>query len=268
MVGSHPSTLEEQRRALLQVRLRRKQEEILTQQRGAPVQREGPSRHSQATVSPLVPLRPEGTRPPLFLVHAVGGSVAPYVGLATLLGDDQPVYALEHPGLHGGEIEARALPDIAAAYLAVVREVQPDGPLRLGGWSAGGAVALEMTRQDGDVALVLVLDTRIPDAPSEPDDDQLRVWFAADIAGMGAELDETERSSDSRCSPQTCVPSWRTVRRAWTRRWYCFAQRTQNTATLTEDGLFPMRSMWCLATTTPCSDPHISRHWRKRCATG
>jgi thioesterase domain-containing protein len=184
MAGSHPSTVEEKRRALLRLRLRRKREEILAQQGGAPETGEGQP--------PLVPLRSAGTRPPLFLVHAAGGSVAPYAGLAGLLGDDQPVYALEHPGLHADAVEEQGLPGLAAAYLAAVREVQPDGPLHLGGWSVGGAVALEMARQDGDAALVLVLDTSIPDAPSNPDDDELRAWFAADIAGMGAELSEAE----------------------------------------------------------------------------
>lgn len=185
MSGSRPSTVEEKRRAVLRLKLRRMREELVTR-------REERSQDAQATVSPLVPLRPVGTRPPLFLVHAVGGSVAPYVGLAGLLGDDQPVYALEDPGLQGGAVEARGLPAIAAAYLAAVREVQPDGPLHLGGWSGGGAIALEMARQDGDVAVVLVIDTAFPAEPIYPDDGQLRRWFAADMAGMGAELGEAE----------------------------------------------------------------------------
>ncbi|GGP01719.1 alpha/beta fold hydrolase [Nonomuraea glycinis] len=186
MAGAQPSTLEGKRRALLRLRLRRRREEALARPR--------PARQtvSQQTVSPLVPLRPAGTKPPLFLVHAAGGSVAPYVPLAALLGDDRPVYALEDPGLHGDPVEGRRLPDLAAAYLAAVREVQPDGPLHVGGWSVGGAVALDMARQDGDVALTFVLDTAVPDAPSHPGEDELRAWFAADVADMGAEPDAAE----------------------------------------------------------------------------
>jgi thioesterase domain-containing protein len=187
MIGSRPSTVEAKRRALLNLELRRRREEIMARQGGASVPEAGRTR-----VSPLVPLRREGTRPPLFLVHAAGGSVAPYAGLATLLGDDQPVYALEDPGLYGDAIEARGLPGIAAAYLAVVREAQSDGPLHLGGWSVGGAVALEMARQDGNAALTLVIDTGFPDEPIYPDDDDLRAWFAADLAGMNAEPDDAE----------------------------------------------------------------------------
>jgi thioesterase domain-containing protein len=118
--------------------------------------------------------------------------VVPFIGLSALLGDDRPVYALEDPGLQGGAVEPRELAGIAADYLAVVREVEPEGPLHLGGWSAGGLVALEMARQDGDAATVLLLDTRLPDASPDPDDDQLRSWFTADIAGMGVDLGESE----------------------------------------------------------------------------
>jgi thioesterase domain-containing protein len=176
MAGAQPSTLEGKRRALLRLRLRRRREEALARPRPA-----------RQPVSPLVPLRPAGTKPPLFLVHAAGGSVAPYVPLAALLDDDRPVYALEDPGLHGEPVEGRRLPDLAAAYLAAVREVQPDGPLHVGGWSVGGAVALDMARQDGDVALTFALDTAVPDVPSHPGEDELRTWFAADVADMGAE---------------------------------------------------------------------------------
>jgi thioesterase domain-containing protein len=193
MAGSHPATLEGKRRALLQLRLRRKREEALARQTAASAQPEGRPPHSaQPTVSPLVPLSPTGTKPPLFLVHAAGGSVAPYVTLAALLGDDQPVYALEDPGLRGGTIGERRLSDLAATYLAEVREVQPDGPVQVGGWSVGGAVALDMARQDGEVAFTFVLDTAVPDAPSHPGDDELRAWFAADVAAMGAEPGKAE----------------------------------------------------------------------------
>ncbi|TXK39865.1 alpha/beta fold hydrolase [Nonomuraea sp. C10] len=190
MAGSHPSALAEKRRALLDLRLRRRREEALAQQEAAPP--EGRPRPSGRTVSPLVPLGPAGTEPPLFLVHAAGGSVAPYVALAGLLGDDRQVCALEDPGLHGGAIGERSLADLAATYLAAVREARPDGPLHVGGWSVGGAVALEMARHDGDVALTFVLDTAVPDAPSRPGDDELSAWFASDVAAMGAEPGEAE----------------------------------------------------------------------------
>ena len=37
--------------------------------------------------------------------------------------------------------------EMAAEYVAAIREIQPHGPYLLGGWSAGGLVALEMAQQ-------------------------------------------------------------------------------------------------------------------------
>jgi amino acid adenylation domain-containing protein len=137
----------------------------------------------------LVPIQPGGARPPLFFVHAVGGSVTPYVALASLLGADQPFYGLEHPGLHG-ETAAQRIPEIAARYLTAIRAVQPVGPFHLGGWSFGGAVALEMARQlraaGEEVALVVALDTGVPAAAYEPDQAELLSLFVGDIAGLAS----------------------------------------------------------------------------------
>ncbi|TKK77332.1 alpha/beta fold hydrolase [Herbidospora galbida] len=181
------ATLEEKRQALLRLELRRRREEALRLPR--------PERRPE---SPLVPLGGAGpdaaTEPPLFLVHAAGGSVAPYVALAAILGADRPVYALEDPGLHGGVTGDRDLAELAALYLAEVRELRPYGPLHLGGWSVGGAVALEMARLDGGAALTFLLDTGVADEPSRPGDDELAAWFDADLAAMGAELDDEERA--------------------------------------------------------------------------
>ncbi|HZF08985.1 MAG TPA: amino acid adenylation domain-containing protein, partial [Thermoanaerobaculia bacterium] len=53
------------------------------------------------TVS-LVALNPAGSRPPLFLVHPVGGDVLCYLELTRELGRDQPVYGLQAAGLLEG----------------------------------------------------------------------------------------------------------------------------------------------------------------------
>ncbi|HET9896841.1 MAG TPA: alpha/beta fold hydrolase, partial [Streptosporangiaceae bacterium] len=149
-------------------------------------------RYVGATTAPrptpaLIPLRPDGTKNPLFLVHAVGGSVAPYLTLVSLLGADQPCYGLEHPGLRGDTV-AWSVPELAAGYLAAVQEVQASGPYHLGGWSFGGVVAVEMARQlrsrCADVAVVLVLDSGLPAAADSPDQAELLSWFVRDIAAL------------------------------------------------------------------------------------
>ncbi|MQY12842.1 Dimodular nonribosomal peptide synthase [Streptomyces sp. RB5] len=141
-----------------------------------------------AAGSPLVELRATGGAPPLFLVHAVGGSAAPYLPLARDLGEELPVYALEAPALGGGPAPG-SVTETAARYLAAVREVRPEGPYRFGGWSYGGAVALEMARLlpggERERAHVVCLDTELPaGGGARPDEAELLTAFAADVAGL------------------------------------------------------------------------------------
>ena len=52
--------------------------------------------------SPLVPLQSQGTRPPLFLVHGIGGEVMSLSALVRNLGADQPCYGLRTDARGGG----------------------------------------------------------------------------------------------------------------------------------------------------------------------
>ncbi|HEX8272563.1 MAG TPA: amino acid adenylation domain-containing protein [Longimicrobiaceae bacterium] len=138
--------------------------------------------------SPLVPIRPEGKRTPLFLVHPVGGDVLAYAALARHLDPDQPVYGLRSRGLADGEEPAATVEEMAADYLRALREAQPAGPYRLGGWSMGGVVAFEMARQleaAGEaVATLALIDSYLPalHGRAAPVDERVRVrTFAADL---------------------------------------------------------------------------------------
>ena len=127
--------------------------------------------------------------PPLFLVHAVGGGVLSYAGLARALGAGRPVWGIQAPGAE--ELPAVTLEALAARYVAGVRRVQPLGPYHLGGWSMGGAVAYEMARQlaaaGEEVALVAHARHRRADGPesgTEVDDATLAAWFDRDLAAI------------------------------------------------------------------------------------
>ncbi len=98
----------------------------------------------QAADSPLVPLQPDGTDVPLFLVHGSGGHVFFYRDLATALGPEQPVYGLQALGLDGSRPPSTDLREIAGRYVREVRRTQPNGPYRLAGYCFGAYVALEM----------------------------------------------------------------------------------------------------------------------------
>jgi amino acid adenylation domain-containing protein len=114
----------------------------------------------------LVPVRPQGTRPPLFCVHAAGANVLIYRPLARHLDSDQPLYSLQAVGLDGRSKPYVQVERMAAHYISEIRQVQPEGPYHLVGASFGGLVVFEMAQQlvaQGQrVALLAMLNTNCP----------------------------------------------------------------------------------------------------------
>ncbi len=105
-------------------------------------------------------------RTPLFLFHAAGGSSFVYEPLVERLHADSPVYGVERTE---GPLSERA-----AGYLERIREIAAGRAIAVGGWSFGGALAVEVAHQlraaGDEVALVVLLDTV---QPSEPVPDTL-----------------------------------------------------------------------------------------------
>ena len=95
----------------------------------------------------LVPLRTQGSRPPLFCIHA-DGSVFIYRHFAKYLDPDIPIYGLQAHGLANPKDEPyRHIDEMAAHYIGEIRMVQPRGPYHLCAFSAGGLIIFEMARQ-------------------------------------------------------------------------------------------------------------------------
>jgi amino acid adenylation domain-containing protein len=113
----------------------------------------------------LVPIRAGGSKPPLFLVHAIGGNIVGFRSFDSCFDSDQPVYGIQARGLDGKEEVALSVEEMAADYIRAIRSLQPHGPYRIGGFSAGGVVAFEMARQlrlaGEETALLALLDTQI-----------------------------------------------------------------------------------------------------------
>jgi thioesterase domain-containing protein len=134
----------------------------------------------------LVPLQAGSPdRRPLFCVHPVGGEVVAYRELARRL-PGQPVYGLQSP-----DPPIQDLREMAAHYLYALREVQPEGPYRLAGWSMGGVVAYEMARQLAEggerVEVLALIDTASPErwaGEPEPGETEMVVLFASDLARL------------------------------------------------------------------------------------
>jgi acyl transferase domain-containing protein/thioesterase domain-containing protein len=104
-------------------------------------------RDFSASWSSLVRIQAGGTKPPFFCVHSADANVLEYLELAKLLGNDQPFYVLQPPGLDGSKKESPAVEGMAADYIKEIRKVQPKGPYYIGGYCLGGLVAFEMAQQ-------------------------------------------------------------------------------------------------------------------------
>ena len=130
----------------------------------------------------LIPLRPGGSKPPLFLMHSHGGNILEYYPLAKQLDPDQPVYAFQARGLDGSIVKNQSLEQIAASYIEELRRFQPEGPYFLGGFCFGGVLALEVAQQlsqaGQEVGLVVMIQSMHPASASfDPSTTIVERWW-------------------------------------------------------------------------------------------
>ncbi|MEO7360427.1 MAG: amino acid adenylation domain-containing protein [Gemmatimonadaceae bacterium] len=96
---------------------------------------------------PLVVLQSTGRSRPFAFVHGDAGGGGWYCRrLAPMIGGDVPLIVLgtldpTSPG------NPRSVADVAAIHVRALRDAQPSGPYRIGGFCIGGLIAFEMARQ-------------------------------------------------------------------------------------------------------------------------
>lgn len=133
--------------------------------------------------STVVPLRAvHGKRPPLFIVHGVGGNVLGFHSLARHLKADLPVYGIQAHGLIPGRKAVLRIHEMAAQHIEDIQAVSPEGPYNLLGYSYGGLVAYEIAQQlraaGHQVGFLAMLDTRHPhQCANRPDWTTLHRWI-------------------------------------------------------------------------------------------
>ncbi|MDA0119661.1 non-ribosomal peptide synthetase/type I polyketide synthase [Vibrio sp. T11.5] len=145
-------------------------------------------------------------KPPLFIVHPIGGHLLSYQPLAQQL-DHVSLYGLAYPdtGFKQNEFDVTQL---AQHYLNQIKRIQPHGPYRLAGWSFGGIVAYEMAHQlvesKKKVDACILIDSYRPIPQKETMSAQeVRRHFYADVIGRFPQLMQVEEpdlsTDDSLC---------------------------------------------------------------------
>jgi thioesterase domain-containing protein/acyl carrier protein len=105
----------------------------------------------------LLPLQRLGAGIPIFILP----QMMYFRALAEELGTEQPVYAIQikDDDLPEG-LDPASMEDLARLYIRLIRNVQPSGPYRLGGWCLWGWMAYEVARlleEQGEVVEILVI---------------------------------------------------------------------------------------------------------------
>jgi thioesterase domain-containing protein len=96
--------------------------------------------------STIVPIRRDGSKPPIFAVSGHAGDVFCLRALAHRLDPDQPVLGVRPPGLDGSE-PLTSVEELARFEIEQIRAYRPKGPYLIAGHCAGGTIAFEVAQQ-------------------------------------------------------------------------------------------------------------------------
>jgi amino acid adenylation domain-containing protein len=122
-------------------------------------------------VTTIIPVQRGGSLTPLFFVPGGGGELFVFDALAKALGSAQPMYVLDMYVFEELTLPqaTMTLADVAARMITDLRQVQPNGPYQLAGYSLGGnivyEIAQQLTRAGEEVRLLALLDCDGPGYP-------------------------------------------------------------------------------------------------------
>ncbi len=113
--------------------------------------------------SHLVPLRSSGSGAPLFCLHPSGGDVGVYRKLVRNLPKTISVVGIQSRLLAGDAREFDSIDTMVEVYAKLIDQCQPEGPIRLLGFSFGGflatAVSNQLMKYRRDVSFIGLIDS-------------------------------------------------------------------------------------------------------------
>jgi len=95
----------------------------------------------------LVSMQPEGSLPPVYLVHHLLGDVLVYRSVARQFAPHRPVFGIQPPVDLIHRSQTYSLKALASDYVGEILKRQTAGPIHLAGFSSGSVIAFEMARQ-------------------------------------------------------------------------------------------------------------------------
>ena len=105
------------------------------------------SEEKEKTTAKLIEMKKGADKPILYFIHPSGGSVHHYAELVKYLHPDITFYGIQAKGMDGKEEMHTTIEAMAAAYVEMILQHQPEGPYYLGSYSFGVIVAYEMAQQ-------------------------------------------------------------------------------------------------------------------------
>ena len=105
-----------------------------------------PKKQSLRSKSVLLQGRATPNRSALFLLPDGAGSLFSYISLPSLP-SGLAVYGLDSPFHNSPKDYTISFEEVASIFIQEIRSIQPQGPYMLGGWSLGGILAYEASRQ-------------------------------------------------------------------------------------------------------------------------
>ena len=95
----------------------------------------------------IVPIRGNGTLPPLFCFHPLGGWIQEYQYISRFFDHERPVFGIRARGLEPAEKAVLTVEEAAREYIEAIKTVQKEGPYHLLGFSGGAIYAFDLACQ-------------------------------------------------------------------------------------------------------------------------
>jgi thioesterase domain-containing protein/acyl carrier protein len=107
-------------------------------------------------------LEPGGVAPPLFCMADLFGHAFNYLNLARRLGEYRPVHGVSPGSLQEAFTRSGDIATLTRGFTADLRAVRPSGPYLIAGYSAGGALAVDLAcalEREGEEVRLILLDS-------------------------------------------------------------------------------------------------------------